>query len=135
MLADFINKVIKTFLSPKFILFCLLGVVNTFNAAFFSWLAHYVIQENAAAVFGYAVSLSINYFLNSRIVFKKPLNFKGLIRFIISYIPNFIIYFLVTFITINTLKMSQFWATVLAAMAGGPVTFIIIKLYAFGNRK
>ena len=135
MLADFINTVIKTFLSPKFILFCLLGVVNTFNAAFFSWLAHYAIQQNAAAVFGYAVSLSINYFLNSRIVFKKPLNFNGLIRFIISYIPNFIIYFLVTFITINTLKMSQFWATVFAAMAGGPVTFMIIKLYAFGNRK
>lgn len=135
MLADFINKVIKTFLSPKFIMFCLLGIVNTFNAAFFSWVAHYIIQENAAAVAGYAVSLLINYLLNSRIIFKKPLNLKGFIRFGISYIPNFIIYFLVTFITINTLKMSQFWATVFAAMAGGPVTFIIIKVYAFGNRK
>lgn len=135
MLVDFINKVIKTFLSPKFIMFCLLGIVNTFNAAFFSWVAHYIIQENAAAVAGYAVSLLINYLLNSRIIFKKPLNLKGFIRFGISYIPNFIIYFLVTFITINTLKMSQFWATVFAAMAGGPVTFIIIKVYAFGNRK
>ena len=116
-------------------MFCVLGIVNTFNAAFLSWVAHYINQENAAAVAGYAVSLLINYLLNSRIIFKKPLNLKGFIRFGISYIPNFIIYFLVTFITINTLKMSQFWATVFAAMAGGPVTFIIIKVYAFGNRK
>ena len=30
--------------------------------------------------------------------------------------------------------MDQFWATVLATAAGGPITFVIIKLYAFGNK-
>lgn len=114
--------------------FCLIGIINTFNTAFFSWLAHFKIQQNMAANFGYFISLTINYILNSKIVFKNQLSFKRYARFLISYIPNFIIYFLVTFVTINTLKLDQFWATVLATMAGAPLTFAIIKLYAFGNK-
>ncbi len=134
-MKDFINKIIHTFLSPKFLGFCVTGTINTFNAAFFSWLAHYILQPNIAAVVGYIISLTIGFFLNSKVVFKSQPSFRKYLRFLLAYVPNFIIYFLVTFITINTLKLSQFWATVLAAMAGGPVTFVIIKLYAFNNNK
>lgn len=123
-----------TFINKKFISYCLAGAVNTFTASFFSWLAHLVIQENIAAYTGYIISLIINYFLNSCLVFKKRPSLISFLRFSISYIPSFIIYFLVTFITINLWQLPQFWATVLAAMAGGPITFIIIKLYAFGSR-
>lgn len=123
-----------TFINKKFIRYCLAGIVNTFTASFFSWLTHHVIQENIAAYIGFIISLTINYFLNSLLVFKKRPSFRSLLRFSVSYIPSFIIYFLVTFITINLWRLDQFWATVLAAMAGGPVTFIIIKLYAFGSR-
>lgn len=132
--ADRLIKFFKKLLNNGFIRFCLLGIINTFNDAFFSWLAHFVIQENAAAVAGYAVALTIAFFLSCKMIFKSKPSFKKYIRFIISYIPNFIIFFLVTFITINTLRLPQFWATVLAAMAGGPVTYIIIKLYAFGKK-
>ena len=59
---------------------------------------------------------------------------KKYLRFLISYIPNLIIYTLVSFITINLWQLDQFWATVLATAAGGPITFVIIKIYAFGNR-
>ena len=79
-------------------------------------------------------SLTINYILHSIIVFKSRLKLRKYLRFLISYIPNLIIYTLVSFITINLWKMDQFWATVLATAAGGPITFVIIKLYAFGNK-
>ncbi len=74
------------------------------------------------------------FFLTSKFIFKSRPTFKKYVRFLISYIPNFIIFFLVTFLTINTWHLPQFVGTFLAAMTGGPITFVIIKLYAFGKR-
>lgn len=129
-----LNKIKSTFINKKFIGFCLIGIINTFNTAFFSWLAHFRLEENVSAHIGYFISLTINYILNSTIVFKNKLNFRKYLRYLISYIPNYIIYSMVSLFTINIIKMDQFWATVLAIAAGAPITFIIIKLYAFGNK-
>lgn len=123
-----------TFLSKKFIGYCLIGIINTFNTAFFSWLAHFRVQENIAAYIGYFISLTINYFLNSTLVFKNRLSIRRYFRFLLSYILNFIIYTFVSLLTINVMQINQFWATVLATAAGAPITFIIIKLFAFGNK-
>ena len=123
-----------TFVSKKFIGYCLIGIINTFNTAFFSWLAHFKVQENIAAYIGYFISLTINYILNSIIVFKNRLNFRRYFRFLLSYVPNFVIYTLVSLLTINVMQINQFWATVLATAAGAPITFVIIKLFAFGSR-
>ena len=136
---DKIKKVLiklkKTFLTKNFLEFSFIGAFNTLTAASFSWLSHICrIQSNVSAVIGYAVSLLVAYMLNCKITFKSAPSIRGYLRFVISYIPNFIIYFLVTFITINTWHLPQFWGTVLAAMAGGPITFIIIKIYAFGRK-
>ncbi len=123
-----------TFVSKKFIGYCLIGIVNTFNTAFFSWLAHFRVQENVAAYIGYFISLTINYILNSIIVFKNRLALRRYFRFLLSYVPNFFIYTLVSLLTINVMQINQFWATVLATAAGAPITFVIIKLFAFGNK-
>ena len=123
-----------TFVSKKFIGYCLIGIINTFNTAFFSWLMHFKVQENVAAYIGYFISLTVNYILNSIIVFKNRLALKRYFRFLLSYVPNFFIYTLVSLLTINVLQINQFWATVLATAAGAPVTFVIIKLFAFGNK-
>ena len=123
-----------TFFSKKFIGYCLIGIINTFNTSFFSWLAHFKLQENIAAYIGYFISLTINYILNSIIVFKNRLDLRRYFRFLLSYVPNFVIYTLVSLLTINVMHINQFWATMLATAAGAPVTFVIIKLFAFGNK-
>ncbi len=125
----------RTFVSKSFLLFCALGIVNCIDDSLFSWLARLLgLQENLAAVVGYAISLTIAFLLTCKFIFKKPPSFTRYIKFLISYIPNFIIFFLVTFITINTWGLHQFVGTFLAAAAGGPITFVIIKLYAFGTK-
>lgn len=133
-MRNFFVRLKCTFLNKKFIGFCLIGIINTFNTAFFSWLLHFRIQDNIAAHIGYFISLTINYVLNSLVVFKSRLTLKKYFKFILSYIPNLIIYTFVTLLTINVFHLGQFWATVLATMAGGPITFVIIKLFTFGNR-
>lgn len=133
-IREFLNKLKRTFLSKKFIQFCLLGIVNTIDHGILSKIFSYVLQPNAAFAVGFFCSNVIAFFLSSYIIFNRHPTLPRYIRFLIAYIPHFIIGFLITFITINTLELPQFTATVLAAMAGGPVTFVIMKVYAFGRK-
>ena len=137
VIINLLGKAKRTFLSKGFIEFCALGLINTFNDSFFSWmfsLIPFIGRGNLAAVLGYAVALSIAYLLTCKVIFKNKPSFESYRRFLLSYIPNFIIFYLVTFITINTWHLHQFWATALAAAAGGPITYVIIKIYAFRKK-
>ncbi len=127
-------KLKRTFVSKKFIEFCVLGVFNTFDHGLFSKIFSLVMQPNVAYVVGFFFSNVIAFFLSSYVIFKKNPTLQRYIRFLISYVPNLIIGFLVTFITINTMGMPQFWGTILAAAVGGPVTFVIMKVYTFGKK-
>ena len=134
-IREAILKIKRTFVSKKFIAFCCLGVINTLNDAIFSSFYHWLgLQDNVAAVLGYYTALNIAFFLSSSIIFKKTPCLKRYVRFFVSYIPNFTIFFLVTFITINTMGLPQFWGTILAAMVGGPITFVIMKIYTFKGK-
>ena len=129
-----LKKAKKTFLNEYFIKFCILGIFNTVVHGILSKIFSLVLQPNAAFALGFFVSNVIAFLLNSYVIFNKPASLKRYIRFLIAYIPYFTIGFLVTFITINTLKLPQFTATVLAAVAGGPITFVIMRVYAFGRK-
>lgn len=144
--VDAINKILdvtknllvkakNTFITKSFLRFCILGCINCLNDAIFSHFANYFMQKNLAAVVGYMISLSLAFYLTSMFIFKSKPTFSKYYKFLLSYIPNFIIFFLVTFITINTWKLPQFVGTFLAAAAGGPITFIMIKLFAFGKKQ
>ncbi len=133
-IRELLLKIKRTFVSKKFIEFCVLGVINTFVHGKFSQYFSYVMQPNVAHIVGFFCSNLIAFFLSSYIIFKKPPSLQRYFRFILSYVPNLIISFLVTFITINTMELPQFWATVIAAAVGGPVTFVIMKIYTFGKK-
>ena len=123
-----------TFVSRKFIRFCLLGIINTFNASWISHFAERILQANLAATVGYVLSLVGAYFLSCFFIFKTRCSWLGFARFLLSYVPHFILYFLTTFVTINTLHLPQFWATAVAVVIGGPLTFLIMRFYAFGKK-
>ena len=124
----------RDFLNIKFLKFSLFGVINTFNTSWISSLLHTFLQENIAAGIAFLISLSFAYCLNSKFTFKFPLSKRGYFLFLLTYVPNFIIYFLVTFFTISTLNLPQFWGTALATMICGPITFILMKFFTFNNK-
>lgn len=128
---NLVNKIKTTFLTREFILFIIIGVVNTFNGVIFSYIYSSILNENISFVFGYISGLIISYILNSYITFKEKLEFKKFIKFAISYIPNFIIQNLVVMITFNIMGLDKLIAYILAAIIGIPVTFILLKIFAF----
>lgn len=133
----FIKKIKETFFSYNFIMFVVIGVINTLNSVWISYLLSLVLDANLSFVVGYIISLGIAYILNSVFNFKQKLSFVRFIKFAISYIPNFIIQNVVVIIIYNIIGWHKLIAYALAAIIGIPVTFIILKLFAFkvGDKK
>ena len=99
----FIKKIKETFFSYNFIMFVVIGVINTLNSVWISYLLSLALDANLSFAAGYIISLGIAYILNSVFNFKQKLSFVRFIKFAISYIPNFIIQNVVVIIVYNIL--------------------------------
>ena len=124
----------KHFLKKEFFLFLIIGGVNTFNGTIFSFIYASFLQANIAFILGYITALVIAYFLNCFFVFKVKPNFSKLIKFGLSYVPNFIIQNIVVFVFYNLLQWHVLLVYVLAAALSIPITFLILKVFAFGHK-
>ena len=124
----------RNFIKKDFGLFLVIGGINTVTGTVFAFLFSLWLQPNIAFIAGYITALTIAYLLNSFFVFKTELGFVKFFKFAISYIPNFIIQNVTVLVVFNLLGLHQFVAYLLAAIIGVPVTFLILKGFAF-NRK
>lgn len=130
---NIINKIKATFFTKQFILFVVIGIINTFNGTIFSYLFSNFLNANTAFLPGYISGLLISYLLNSFITFNEKLSLQKLIKFAISSIPNFIIQYIVVIIC-TSIELHKLFAYMLAAIVGVPVTFILMKFFAFSNK-
>ena len=67
---NIINKIKSIFINKEFILFIIIGVINTFNGVMFSFIYSSILNENLAFILGYISGLVVSYILNSYITFK-----------------------------------------------------------------
>jgi putative flippase GtrA len=130
---NIVQKFKSTFFSKQFAIFLIIGVINTFNGTMFSYIYSSFLNENIAFVVGYISGLFISYILNSFITFKDRLKLLKFIKFGISYIPNFIIQNIVVVIVFNMMGLNKLIAYMLAAFIGVPITFILMKFFAFNK--
>lgn len=131
-----VSKLKHTFLSLQFIMFLIIGIINTINGIGFAYLYSLIIKNvNIAFIVGYLTSLTIAYILNSLLTFKEKLNLKKFIKFCISYIPNFLIQNVFVILFYNILNWEKLLVYCLAAIIGIPVTFLLLKIFAFKKKK
>ena len=124
----------RHFWTKEFLIFLVIGCVNTFNGTFLSWLYAFVIENrNLAFNCGYLTSNVIAYWLNSTFVFPEPLSFHRLVRFSVSYIPNYIIQNIIVVLFYNLMGFPPVVSYIVAAILGVPVTFLFVKIFAFGR--
>ncbi len=129
-----LKTLVYSFISRNFVMYSLIGTINTLNTAIFSALLAYVIDEHISSYLGFVLSLSVGYILNAKINFKHRLVFSEYLKFMASYVPNFLIYITISTIAISVWEWPPFWATVTAALAGAPVTYVLMRFYTFGNK-
>ena len=129
------KSIIGMLWSREFMMFIIIGIINTFNGIVLSWLYSLFIKNaNLAFVVGYITSTVISYLLNSRFTFNEKLSVKRYVKFFISYIPNFIIQNLAVILFYNILSWHKIIAYAIAAIIGVPLSFIFMKIFTFRKK-
>lgn len=132
---DKIKKIIRGIFGRHFLMYAAIGTFNTVNTAFISHFLALLIQDHVSSYLAFFISLSISYVLNARVNFKHKLMLSEYLKFLSVYIPHFIIYAIISGIALSVFGFSPFWATVTASVAGAPVTYLIMRFFAFGGKK
>lgn len=130
-----LTKMKKTFLSKDFLLFIFCGGVGTLTNFICSLLISLLIDPTVSYVFGYFISLFVTYALSAKLIFSaklKPLVFG---KFVISYLPNFLIQIIFVALFINILGWHKAIAYALAIIIGLPISFLLVKVFAFKRRQ
>lgn len=123
---------IKTmFLNKEFLKFLVVGGVNTCSGVVLALIYNALFNPNISFVLGYLSALIGSYVLNSYITFQQDLRFVKFCKFAVSYMPNFIIQYIVVFFIYNIMGADKLLAYAVAASIGIPVTFVIIRIFTF----
>lgn len=131
---NLLNKAKHHFLTKEFFLFLVIGCINTFNGTFLAWLCAFLSPYNNLNFnIGYILSNLCAYWMNSRFIFHEPLSVNRYVKFFVSYIPNYIIQNIIVLIFYNMLDFPPVVSYLIAAVLGIPVTFLMVKIFAFGR--
>jgi putative flippase GtrA len=128
------RKWLRHFLSPEFFRFWCVGWLNMAVAWVLEASWSLLFSPNLAFSVGYAMSLLCSFVLNSKITFRIAMTVNRLGKYILSYIPNFLVQTLTVLLFHNLLHWPHLLAYFLAAVVGTPVTFFCLKFFAFHKR-
>lgn len=123
-----------TIFDLDFLIFIFCGALGTLSNFIFSSIISFKINPIISYVFGYLISLIVSYLLNISLIFRRKISIKDFIKFIISYIPNFVILFSFVYIFINILNFNKYFTYLMSAIIGLPITFMILKLLTFKKK-
>lgn len=126
------SKLKMLFFSRDFILFILIGVINTFNSVVFSMFFRFLrLGKLTAFCCGFVLGTFIAYLLNNFIIFKEKFLFKRYLKVFVSYIPNLLIQLVVVFVMCKVYNLPDIVAYLSASVIGVPVSFLFVRLFAF----
>jgi putative flippase GtrA len=114
-------------------LFVFCGAMGTLTNFICSLAVSTILNPSVSYVFGYGISLFTAYALNAKLIFRRKFSIAEFIKFVISYIPNFLILFTFVLIFLNLLRWNKVIVYALAGLLGLPLTFLLVKLFAFGK--
>ncbi|WP_270400523.1 GtrA family protein [Mitsuokella multacida] len=122
------------FFTRAFLLFLVVGTINTFLCSFLATVIEPLVgNANLAFNIGYLLSNGNAYLLNSLFVFPTRMTLVRYVEFFLSYVPNYIIQNAIVFVAYNLLGLPSIASYLLAAILGVPITFLCVKIFAFGR--
>ena len=124
----------KSIFDLDFLMFVFCGGMGTLTNFIVSSIVSQKINPVLSYVIGYSISLFVSHILNMIYVFRRKLSVIDFVKFVISYIPNFIILFLFVLTFINMLHINKYAVYLMAAIIGLPVTYIILKIRTFKKK-
>lgn len=126
------SRLKRLLFSPTFLRFLVVGAFNTGITTLLSVLYHRLIPAAVPAfALGYITTNVLAFLMNCFFTFKKKPTLRRFAKFFISYIPNFLIQCASVWCLCDLCSLPQWLSFVVAAIIGVPVTFLLMKVFAF----
>jgi len=125
------EEIKKTYFTKDFILFVFCGGMGTLVNFIVSLAVSMILNPSVSYVFGYGISLFAAYSLNAKLIFHRKIAYMDFVKFVLSYIPNFLILFTFVLIFLNLLGLNKVVVYALAGLLGLPLTFLLVKIMVF----
>lgn len=122
---------LKHWVSPEFFRFWCVGWLNMAAAWLLEVSWGLLLPANLAFSVGYGMSLLVSFTLNSVITFQRKMTLTRLGKYVLGYIPNFLVQFVTVVLLHNLLHWPYLLTCFLAAVVGTPVTFLCLKCFTF----
>lgn len=129
------GKIKKAVLTSEFVMFALIGCVNVADAVLFEYLMSLWLGTKVGFIAGYLMSISLSFVLNSKFNFRTSLSIDKYLKFLISYIPNFLLQNVFVTFMHNTTALHDAVIFLISALVAVPVTYLLVSLFAFRRRK
>lgn len=137
----------KQFFTIAFFTFLIIGVINTLSTTVISSILDIVVKSftgfythpiftefRLTFIIGYILSMIISFFLNCRFTFHEKPTVSKLIKFPVSYIPNFIIQYITVWFFTSVIPIHPTLSYLIAALIGIPVTFATMRVFVFKKK-
>lgn len=126
------SRIKKTFFAPSFIRFLMVGGLSTILTTIFSALYDNLITPvELAFSLGYLSTTICSFFANCKFTFKKQPSFGRFLKYVVSYIPNFLVQLGCVALFHTVLGMPEILSYLVAAIIGVPVTYLLMKIFTF----
>lgn len=126
---------LRKWVSPEFFRFWCVGWLNMAAAWLLEAVWSLVFAPNLAFAVGYSMSLMVSFSLNSKITFRTQISLHRFWKYVLSYIPNFVVQYLTVLLFHNLLHWPHLLTYFIAAVVGTPVTFFCLKYFAYHKRE
>ncbi len=126
-----LSRLRRALFSPAFVRFVLIGAASTLLTTALSLFYGLFLPESVSAfALGYLSTLLISFLVNCAFTFKKAPGILRFFRYVLSYIPNFILQCGLVWL-FGLLHFAPALAYLLAAVLGVPMTFLFLKVFTF----
>ena len=131
------NKIKEKFLNKKFLTFGIIGVFNTvFCLLVNRGLIALGTEVGIASILSDAIAMIPSYILNMRYTYHKEMSWQSFVTFPLSYVPGWIISFLIVEILSRGLGVPEQWAKLVSVPIYIPVNFLCMSFIVgrFGKK-
>lgn len=125
-----IKKLYYKFFNKKFLVFCVIGAINTLLAQLiYVFLVGYnLLDPGIASVVGDVSTIAVSYILNMKLTYHEQFSFKSAISFPISYIPGTIINMIIILVVVNILHFPKIFAKVISLPITIPMNYLCVSI-------
>ncbi|MBE7438807.1 MAG: GtrA family protein [Spirochaetales bacterium] len=111
----------------EFARFVAAGATNTIVTLGLYFALGYILPYHLAYAIAYITGILLSYYLNSRWVFKTPLNWIGLLSFPLVYVVQFSANVFLLFLLVEILGWHEWLAPLVVIAISVPITFVMSR--------